>query len=110
MGHDHLHPFIAKGTWEGLLVEPLKDFFEALVKHYAGLSTLRFANMCVAEEEGVRTMRRLAQGAMDAEEVKALGYDGSSSLLAGALVARRRPLAPPCCLAAPHPPPAPAPA
>ena len=44
---------------------------------------LRFANKCVAEEAGTRTMRRVAAGAVDAE-LRTLGYDGSSSLLSGA--------------------------
>lgn len=86
IGHDHLFHFIAKGTWRGLLVEPLKDFFRRLVEHYSpaaggGNEKLQFANMCVAEAAGKRIMRRLASGAMDAELVKTLGYDGSSSLL-----------------------------
>ena len=85
VGHDHLHPFIAKGTWQGLLVEPLRDFFEKLVSHYARSSPkLQFANMCVDEVAGTRIMRRLARGSMDDALVAALGYDGSSSLLSDA--------------------------
>jgi hypothetical protein len=89
VGHDHLFPFIAKGTWRGLLVEPLKDFFERLLEHYSSAAAgteqkLQFANMCVAEVAGKRVMRRLASDAVDKDLVKSLGYDGSSSLLSDA--------------------------
>ena len=89
IGHDHMFPFIAKGTWEGLLVEPLKDFYERLVQHYSraedrGAKRLQFCNMCVAESGGKRKMRRLAPGAIHPDLAQSLGYDGSSSLLAGA--------------------------
>ena len=84
-GHDHLNPFIASGRWEGLLIEPLKDYFDSLVRHYAPVGNrLRFANMCVAEEAGKRGMRRLAPAALHPSLLHELGYDGSSSLLAGA--------------------------
>lgn len=84
-GHDHLNPFISSGRWEGLLIEPLKDYFDSLVRHYASVgNSLRFANMCVAEEAGKRVMRRLAPAALHPSLLHELGYDGSSSLLAGA--------------------------
>lgn len=88
VGHDHMVPFIAKGTWSGLLVEPLKDFFDRLVLHYKSAAGgdgkhLQFANKCVAQSQGWRTMRRLARGAIDSQLAESLGYDGSSSLLSG---------------------------
>eukprot|EP00802_Teleaulax_amphioxeia_P005576 Tamp_05580.p1 GENE.Tamp_05580~~Tamp_05580.p1 ORF type:complete len:455 (+),score=100.04 Tamp_05580:199-1365(+) len=83
VGHDHLHPFISSGRWNGLLIEPLKDYFDRLVGHYASAGDrLQFANMCVAEQAGRRVMRRLDPAALPTDLLHSLGYDGSSSLLA----------------------------
>ena len=66
--HDHLYPFLAGGGWGGLLVEPLRDYFHALVRNYGngtsgreeeGGRRLKFANKCIAEEDGRSVMYRL---------------------------------------------------
>eukprot|EP00960_Hanusia_phi_P055415 762961-Hanusia_phi.AAC.11 len=69
--HDHLYPFLAGGGWAGLLVEPLRDYFQSLVCNYGNQSSssssssgegrglLKFSNKCIAEEDGRSVMYRL---------------------------------------------------
>jgi len=43
-----------------VLVEPVKEYFEALKKNYADLHGVRYENAAIAEKEGVRDFYRLA--------------------------------------------------
>jgi FkbM family methyltransferase len=50
--HDHLRPFVLRGRWRGVLVEPVPHIFERLRANYDGVAGLRFANVAVADRDG----------------------------------------------------------
>jgi FkbM family methyltransferase len=56
---DPIHPFLRRGGWGGLLVEPLPDLFAALVENYRGVPGLRFANVAISSHEGSITLNRV---------------------------------------------------
>lgn len=56
--YDLMHPLAKTGAWEGLLVEPMPDMFEALQKNYKGVTGLSFANCAVASYGGTITLTR----------------------------------------------------
>jgi FkbM family methyltransferase len=63
--NDPLSPFLhAQSSRDGrslaLLVEPVRPYFEELRRNYSGLRFVRFENVAVAEETGVRDFYRLA--------------------------------------------------
>lgn len=49
---DHLHPFIASGHWQGILVEPGEQAFARLQRTYAGLPKLQLVNHAIWTEAG----------------------------------------------------------
>ncbi len=56
---DPIHPFLRRGGWEGLLVEPLPDLFAALVANYRGVTGLRFANVAISDHIGTLALNRV---------------------------------------------------
>jgi FkbM family methyltransferase len=56
---DPVFPLVRDGGWRGLLVEPLRDHFEALVENYRGIPQMRFANVAVTEHSGTETINRV---------------------------------------------------
>jgi FkbM family methyltransferase len=65
--NDPLYDFL-RGTLPGhparraILVEPVRDYFDALRAAYKDLPTVRLENVAIAEEEGERDFYRLAPG------------------------------------------------
>lgn len=49
---DHLHPFVASGTWEGVLVEPAPAPFDRLLQTYQGIDGLQFVRCAVSTSAG----------------------------------------------------------
>ena len=62
--YDPIHPFLKKGGWSGLLVEPLPDLFAALVDNYRGVTGLRFANVAISDHEGSLSLNRVDPAAI----------------------------------------------
>ncbi len=56
---DLIHHFVRHYGWRGIAVEPVPQFFEALVKNYAGVEGLVFENKAIAEAEGWLPIYRL---------------------------------------------------
>jgi len=48
---DPIHKHILKYGWQGILVEPVKFYFEKLVKNYEGQSDLRFENSAISHKD-----------------------------------------------------------
>jgi FkbM family methyltransferase len=58
---DLIHHFVRRYGWRGIAVEPVPQFFDALVKNYAGADGLIFENKAVAEQEGWLPIYRLRE-------------------------------------------------
>lgn len=56
---DPIHKHILKFDWQGILVEPVKFYFEQLVENYEGQNGLKFENIAITEKEGERDFFRL---------------------------------------------------
>ena len=56
---DLIHHFVRRYRWSGVSVEPVPQFFEALVKNYAGADGLIFEKKAIAEQEGWLPIYRL---------------------------------------------------
>lgn len=52
---DPINPYIMKGHWRGLLIEPLPACFATLQQTYAGIAGLTFANLAIADTNGTAT-------------------------------------------------------
>jgi FkbM family methyltransferase len=53
---DDLHTIVRRFGWRGLLLEPLREYYDRLVVNYAGASNLIFDNRALADEDGPRKM------------------------------------------------------
>jgi FkbM family methyltransferase len=56
---DMIHHFVRRYGWRGITVEPVPQFFDALVKNYAGATGLIFENKAIGEQEGWFPIYRL---------------------------------------------------
>jgi FkbM family methyltransferase len=61
---DPLHDAIIRFGWRGLLVEPVPEHFAELVRTYAGVGGLRFANVAIGETTGVATLHTVTRAAV----------------------------------------------
>lgn len=60
--HDPLHRYILKNSWKGILIEPVKYYFELLKQNYAGNHQLRFENIAISDRDGDRDFFRIREG------------------------------------------------
>lgn len=60
---DHLYPLVLAHHFQGLLVEPLPDQFEALRRNYAAEPQVKFENCAIANEEGSCPLYRFRRAA-----------------------------------------------
>lgn len=60
---DHIHSFVRKYGWRGILVEPVKPLFDRLVENYRGAEGLIFENKAVAADNGSHTLFRVRDDA-----------------------------------------------
>jgi FkbM family methyltransferase len=65
---DHVHTVVRRFGWRGLLLEPLREYYDQLVANYAGASNLIFDNRALADQDGPRTMFHVGHGAGDLPE------------------------------------------
>lgn len=56
--HDPIHSRVIGQHWQGVLVEPEPEQFQALKKNYAGVDGLSFVNAAITEEDGLATLSR----------------------------------------------------
>jgi FkbM family methyltransferase len=61
---DPLHDAIIRLGWHGLLVEPVPEHFAELVRTYAGVAGLRFANVAIGETVGMATMHTVERASI----------------------------------------------
>jgi FkbM family methyltransferase len=50
--HDHLRPYLLRGNWRGVMVEPVPYVFERLRRNYAGVEGVEFENAAIAVSDG----------------------------------------------------------
>lgn len=65
---DHLHTFVRRFGWRGLLLEPLREYYDQLVANYADASNLIFDNRALADQDGPRPMFHVRRGTEDLPE------------------------------------------
>ncbi len=56
---DFLHDTVVNRDWRGVLVEPVRDLFELLVKNKSGLEGLIFENVAISDSDKNRTFYAL---------------------------------------------------
>lgn len=59
--HDPLYRHVTQNRWEGILIEPVKYYFDLLKRNYAGSSQLIFENIAIAERDGYRDFFRIRE-------------------------------------------------
>ena len=59
---DLIHHFVRRYGWCGITIEPVPQFFNALVRNFAGVNGLIFENKAVAEVEGWMPIYRVQDG------------------------------------------------
>lgn len=60
--HDPLYRHITENRWRGILVEPVKVYFDRLRTNYSGNDQLVFENVAISARDGVREFYRLREG------------------------------------------------
>jgi FkbM family methyltransferase len=78
---DPLRPLILRYALPGLLIEPLPDVYDRLVRNYAGQTQLRFENVAVAAQPGSFTIYRVRGDAPLSPYVQLLASHQRSHLL-----------------------------
>jgi len=58
--NDPIHNFVVNNDISGLLVEPLPDIYETLLKNYENSTNLKFANAAISPSEGEIAIYRIA--------------------------------------------------
>lgn len=61
---DPIHRHVVRHRWQGLLVEPLPDFFQQLTETYQSYPGLILENVAIAETAGYRDMYRVSSGGL----------------------------------------------
>lgn len=57
--HDLLFEYVTKFRWQGLLVEPVKDYFDELKQNYQGQPGLIFENLAISDREEIKDLYRI---------------------------------------------------
>lgn len=60
--HDPLYRYVLRNRWKGILIEPVKYYFDLLKKNYANSSQLIFENIAISECDGYREFFRIREG------------------------------------------------
>lgn len=69
---DPLRPLVLQHQLSGLLIEPLPDYFEALVRNYDGQQGLIFEQMAVCDKDGTLELARFKSDAPIHDEMHGL--------------------------------------
>jgi FkbM family methyltransferase len=57
--HDPISSYVRYYQWRGVLVEPVKDYYDELVENYRDCPNLKFVNAAISAEEGTTTIYRV---------------------------------------------------
>lgn len=76
---DPVHEYITRFGWQGLLVEPVKEHFEALKETYKAHQGIVLANVAVVEQDGEVILHRVRKEDVEAARVPKWG-NGLASL------------------------------
>jgi len=57
--YDPINSYVRYYKWRGVLVEPVKDYYDELVVNYRDCPNLRFVNAAISAEEGTTTIYRV---------------------------------------------------
>lgn len=60
--HDPLYRYILENRWNGILVEPVRYYFDLLKRNYAESDQLIFENIAVSDQDGGRDFFRIREG------------------------------------------------
>ena len=84
--HDHLRPHILRGSWRGVMVEPVPYVFERLRRNYADVDGVELENAAIADRDGELPFFHLRDA--DAAERAQLPdwYDGVGSFSRDAIL------------------------
>jgi FkbM family methyltransferase len=70
VNHDNIFKYAFKNKhWKGLLIEPIKDYFEKLKENYEYRENLIFENVAIADSEGYEYMFRIPSELVESGEV-----------------------------------------
>lgn len=58
---DPIRKYIQKYQWRGILIEPVKEYFERLVANYADCKNLSFENVAIDAEAGYKTIYKVKE-------------------------------------------------
>lgn len=84
--HDHLRPYILRGGWRGLMVEPVPYVFERLQRNYGGVEGVTLVNAAVAAQDGRLPFFHLRDATADERSRLPDWYDGVGSFSKDALL------------------------
>ncbi len=60
--HDPLYQHIVANNWQGILVEPVRYYFDRLIQNYANNSGLIFENVAISNHDGDQEFYRIKEG------------------------------------------------
>lgn len=81
--HDALAKHLLKNEkWGGVLIEPVKDYFDRLVSNYRHRSNFQFANVAIMPEAGPAEIHRVSKEAIESGQVPSW-CDGISTFFPG---------------------------
>ena len=70
VNHDNTFKYAFKNKhWKGLLIEPMKDYFEKLKENYEHRENLIFENVAISDSEGYEYMLRIPSKLIESGEV-----------------------------------------
>ena len=70
VNHDNTFKYAFKNKhWKGLLIEPMKDYFEKLKENYEHRENLIFENVAISDSEGYEYMFRIPSKLIESGEV-----------------------------------------
>jgi FkbM family methyltransferase len=70
VNHDNTFKYAFKNKhWKGLLIEPMKDYFEKLKENYEHRENLIFENVAISDSEGYEYMFRIPSELVESGEV-----------------------------------------
>ncbi|MGR9106459.1 MAG: FkbM family methyltransferase [Gammaproteobacteria bacterium] len=60
--HDPLYRHVLQNRWNGILIEPVRYYFELLKRNYSAGNHLIFENVAISERDGYRELFRIREG------------------------------------------------
>lgn len=60
--HDPLYRYVIRNNWKGILIEPVKYYFDRLKKNYANGRYLTFENIAISSRDELRDFYRIREG------------------------------------------------